>query len=378
VRYCVRCLQPDTRPQTKFSEEGVCPACIYFETEQGLNFDRRAEDLFAVCEKFARKNRNGFDCLLGVSGGKDSTRQALFLREKLELNPLLVCLSYPPQQITNRGAANLSNLVSLGFTVELRAPAPETWRAMMASGFEVYTNWARTTELALFSSAPQAAIEHGIRLIFWGEHPGLQLGDMGTMGNSYWDANNLRSLNTLNNGDISWLEKRGFTDSQLISYRYPSQKIFEKYSLQIVALGVFWDNWNLVDNGAFSALEGLEIRSDVVKNTGDLLGVTSLDEDWVTLNQLIKYYKYGFGRVTDHVNEDIRRQRLTRQEGIEIVEIFDSSCSDQYIRDFCEYIDISVGEFWERVSKASNPDLFDIGYQRRPMPKFKVGIGTES
>jgi hypothetical protein len=209
--------------------------------------------------------------------------------------------------------------VSLGFTVELRAPAPETWRAMMRAGFEVYTNWARTTELALFSSAPQAAIEHGIRLVFWGEHPGLQLGDMGTMGNSYWDANNLRSLNTLNNGDISWLEKRGFTYSQLISYRYPSPKTFEEHALQIVYLGVFWDDWNLVNNGAFAALEGLETRSDVVRNTGDLYGVTSLDEDWVTLNQLIKYYKYGFGRVTDYVNEDIRRQRLTRQEGIKIV-----------------------------------------------------------
>jgi N-acetyl sugar amidotransferase len=370
-------LQPDTRPQTKFSEEGVCPACTYFEIEQGLDFDKRSEDLLSVCEEFAKENTNGFDCLLGVSGGKDSTRQALFLREKLGLNPLLVCLSYPPRQVTNRGAANLSNLVSLGFTVELRAPAPETWRAMMRAGFEVYTNWARTTELALFSSAPQAAVEHGIQLIFWGEHPGLQLGDLGTMGNSYWDANNLRSLNTLNNGDIAWLEKRGFTDSQLISYRYPSPGVFEEYSLQIVYLGVFWDDWNLVNNGAYAALEGLEIRSDVVGNTGDLYGVTSLDEDWVTLNQLIKYYKYGFGRVTDYVNEDIRRQRLTRQEGIEIVKSLDDSCSDKYIQEFCDYINISLDEFWNRVAKAANPDLFSTGSKRRPMPKFKVGIGTE-
>jgi hypothetical protein len=197
------------------------------------------------------------------------------------------------------------------------------------------------------------------------------------MGNSYWDANNLRSLNTLNNGDIAWLEKRGFTDSQLISYRYPSPGVFEEYSLQIVYLGVFWDDWNLVNNGAYAALEGLEIRSDVVGNTGDLYGVTSLDEDWVTLNQLIKYYKYGFGRVTDYVNEDIRRQRLTRQEGIEIVKSLDDSCSDKYIQEFCDYINISLDEFWNRVAKAANPDLFSTGSKRRPMPKFKVGIGTE-
>ena len=56
-----------------------------------------------------------FDCIIGVSGGKDSTRQALFIREKLKMRPLLVCCTYPPEQLTDLGAKNLSNLIKLGF-----------------------------------------------------------------------------------------------------------------------------------------------------------------------------------------------------------------------------------------------------------------------
>ena len=69
----------------------------------------------------------------------------------------------------------------------------------------------------------------------------------------------------------------------------------------------------------YNSLHGLKIRTDTVENTGDLMA-SALDEDWVTLNQQIKYYKYGFGRVTDYVNDFIRTGEMTREEGISIVE----------------------------------------------------------
>ena len=97
--------------------------------------------------------------------------------------------------------------------------------------------------------------------------------------------------------------------------------------IQIIYLGWFWQDWSLINNGAFSASYGLELREDSFKNTGDLWGCTALDEDWVILNQMIKYYKYGFGRVSDHVNEAVRRGSMSREEGIKLIEKFDGSCS---------------------------------------------------
>jgi hypothetical protein len=115
-----------------------------------------------------------------------------------------------------------------------------------------------------------------------------------------------------------------------------------------------------------------------VENTGDLRGVTSLDEDWVTLNQMIKYYKFGFGRVTDYVNEEIRLGNLTRDEGIRLVERYDHSCSAEYIRDFSDYIGISVEQFWTQVRAAVNPRLFVIGPDGAISRRFRVGYGLGS
>jgi hypothetical protein len=156
---------------------------------------------------------------------------------------------------------------------------------------------------------------------------------------------------------------------------HPLERDFVDNAIQIIYLGVFWNNWSLRDNALHSMLEGLEVRKDDVSKTGDLHGFTSLDEDWVTVNQMIKYYKYGFGRVTEYVNEDIRRNRISRLEGVDIVAKWDGSCSDTYISDFCEYLEITPEDFWQQVHFFTNTKLFELPSQGRPTPKFRVGMG---
>jgi len=138
-------------------------------------------------------------------------------------------------------------------------------------------------------------------------------------------------------------------------------------------LGWFLGDWSLVKNASYSCLNGLAIREDTVENTGDLYGVTSLDEDWVTLNQMIKYYKYGFGRVTDYVNEGIRNGDITRENAIKLVDKYDDRCSNKYIESFCEYIDITVEQFWKKVIENVNLDLFTVSSDGKIKKKFQVG-----
>jgi hypothetical protein len=92
---------------------------------------------------------------------------------------------------------------------------------------------------------------------------------------------------------------------------------------------------------------------------------------------MIKYYKFGFGRVTDYVNEEIRLGNLSRAQGIALVERYDDSCSPGYIRDFAEYIGISVDDFWVKVRAAVNPQLFDLDASGRISRKFRVGYGID-
>lgn len=375
MKYCKRCLQPDTRPNAVFTEAGICPACSYFQELQYVDWQERYEILQDVLQQYPRRPGQHFDCIIGVSGGKDSMRQALWVRDKLRLRPLLACLTYPPEQVTQRGVDNISNLINLGFDVVISAPAPQTWRRLMRESFLRFTNWARSTELALFSSVPQLAIRYKIPLILWGENPGLQLGDMKTLGRTGYDGNNLRFMNTLSGGGMDWMLDAGIEPKDLLPYRYPDPDAFEAAGLQILYLGWFLGDWSLVNNAAYSCSNGLHIREDTVDKTGDLHGVTALDEDWVTLNQMIKYFKFGFGRATDYVNEEIRLGRMSREEGISIVKRFDGCCSDDYIASFCEYIDISVPAFWGKVHASVNRDLFDVGTDGTIRPRFRVGVG---
>ncbi|MFJ9450920.1 N-acetyl sugar amidotransferase [Herbaspirillum sp. NPDC101397] len=375
MKYCTNCLQPDTRPNTKFTAEGLCPACDYFGRLQHVDWQERYDILQDLLTAFPRKQGQHFDCIIGVSGGKDSTRQALWVRDKLGLRPLLACLSYPPEQVTQRGVDNISNLIELGFDVVLSAPAPGTWKNLMRASFDRFTNWAKSTELALFSSVPQLAIRYGISLILWGENPGLQLGDLKTLGRTGYDGNNLRYMNTLSGAASDWMLEAGVQRQDLIAYQYPSPEQFDAHGLQIVYLGWFLGDWSLANNGMYSVASGLQLREDSVANTGDLLGITSLDEDWVTLNQMIKYYKFGFGRVTDYANEEIRLGRMTRNRGIDLVEKYDDACSDEYIDSFCAYIGISKARFREQVDSAINRDLFTIDAAGAVRRKYKVGVG---
>ena len=375
MKYCKNCLQPDTRPNTKFTPEGVCPACNYFQELSTVDWQERYEILEELLENFPRNPKQKFDCIIGVSGGKDSTRQALWVRDKLGLKPLLACLTYPPEQVTERGVNNISNLIEQGFDVVMAAPAPDTWKRLMRESFLKFTNWARSTEMALFSSVPQLAIRYEIPLILWGENPGLQLGDLKTLGRTGYDGNNLRYMNTLSGGALDWMREADIDHRNLLAYKYPAPEEFDKHGLQIIYLGWFLGDWSLLKNGMYSAVSGLEIREDTVENTGDLYGLTSLDEDWVTLNQMIKYYKFGFGRVTDYVNEAIRHGQMTRDRGIELVSNYDDACSDEYIASFCEYIDISVDQFWTQVHQSVNRQLFDVDDNGRIFRKFQVGVG---
>lgn len=375
MKYCTNCIQPDTRPNTKFLRNGLCPACNYFLKLKDVDWQERFEMLQKIVKKNKVTNKSSFDCIIGVSGGKDSTRQALFIRDKLKLNPLLVSLGYPPEQITNRGANNVSNLIELGFDVVLSNPAPVRWKQLARESFLRFTNYAVSMELALFSAVPQIAIRYGINLIMWGENPGLQLGDLATLGKHGYDGNNLRNMNTLKGGVPNWMLELGYSRNQLNSYFYPDTESFTSNDIQIIYLGWFLGDWSLTNNGMYSISDGLQIREDHVSNTGDLRGLTALDEDWVTLNQMIKYYKFGFGRVTDYCNEEIRLGNMTRDEGIELADKYDDSCGDEYIENFCEYIDIPLKQFWRKVHSSVNTELFKIQKNGSIEKKFKVGQG---
>ena len=132
----------------------------------------------------------------------------------------------------------------------------------------------------------------------------------------------------------------------------------------------------MINNAKISSTYGLKIRKDTQKILR-FVWCNALDDDWVSLNQMIKYLKFGFGRASDYLNYEIRAGRIKRDDAIKIVKKYDGKCSKKYIKSFCNYISISEKDFWKQIDKFVNKKLFYKSNKGEYLPKFKVGENIE-
>ncbi len=54
MRYCAKCVMPDTRPGSIFDEAGVCQACLNYDKRQTVDWEKRFEELKALCKRYKR------------------------------------------------------------------------------------------------------------------------------------------------------------------------------------------------------------------------------------------------------------------------------------------------------------------------------------
>jgi N-acetyl sugar amidotransferase len=376
VKYCKVCVQPDTRPGIVFNDEGVCAACYYrFEEFPKIDWDERQRQLREIADWARKSTRGGFDCVVGVSGGKDSHVQALYVKEQLGLNALLV--NCAPDGITEVGRHNLENLVQHGFDMISIRTNPKVMRALTRRAFFEYGNPVKPSEYPLYAVSYQTALKFGIPLIVQGESIAITLG-VREYFDPDGDALSIRQHNTLAGVNASDWVQEGIGLKDLLFYQWPDEDELQE-KVRAIHLNYYVKEWSWNGNIEFAVARGLRGRVDDPNLTGRLNPYTSVDADMQIVNQMLKYYKFGFGFVTDEVCYDIREERLSREEAIKLVEQYDGKCDERYIREFCEYIDISVAEYWQVVEKFVNKKLF----RKDPVtgewkPLFRVGYGLDA
>ena len=372
-------MSTDLRPNGEI-KNNLCLPCYYII--HTLSSPNRIK-LLELKEKYrvsriGQVNKGAYDCIVGVSGGKDSTRQAQWVRDRLGLRPLLVCVAYPPKQMTKIGAKNLSNIIEMGFDLMTVTPSPKSSARLSLESFKQFGNVSKSTEMALFSTVPRIAIDLGVNTIFWGENTATQVGDKAVEGDDEFDANNLRKMNTLS-GDESWISNSLDLKYKKDHYIYPDEILFKKKKINIFFLGPAWDDWSFKNNAAYAALHGLTLRPKEESYTGDVTNASMLDEEFTNINMMLKYYKFGFGRASDHANEAIRLGKMSREEGVKLVEKYDGVCDDEIIQSYCRYVGITLKEFWKITHSYVNYNIFELKEgSNRPIPKFKVGIDYEN
>ena len=371
MKYCKKCLQTDTRPGIIFDEEGVCMACRNHEERDNVDWLKRWGEIDEIAQ-WAKDQNAPYDCAIGVSGGKDSTFQALYCRDKLKMNCLLV--SCEPDGMSEVGKHNMENLIQHGFDIIKLRPNPKVERYLSRKSFFKYGNFVKPLEYPLYASTFRVALEKGIPLVVQGENDADIFGvDKLPAGP---DAMNWANVDTVQGGNPAVFVDDVVSEKDLNFYQFPSVDQMRMSGMQAIFLAHYAKEWSHFGNTEFAIEHGLKGRPDHdPAATGKFNRYSSLDADLKVVNQMLKYYKFGFGACSDEVNYAIREGRMTRDQGIVLLEKYDGKCSDEYIHKFCEYLDIGVAEFWDKFNEIVNKELFfpldDGGYT----PSFRVGIG---
>jgi len=359
MKYCTKCVQPDTRPGISFNEEGVCAACTYQEeVEKKIDWQKREKELKDIAEWAKKTTKSNYDCAIGVSGGKDSTFQALYARDVLGLRVLLV--NSEPEGITDIGRHNIENLINLGFdTIKVR-PNPLVMKKLVKRDFYKYLNPVKITEYSLWSSTYIISQSMSVPLIIQGENPGLTLGAKNTGVGTDGNALNANKLDTLSSGWKEYLEIPGITERDMFLFYYDREKM-EK-TTKGVWLQYYVKEWSPSHNVKFSMGHGLRIKPKELDghDIGTYLKYSQLDSELVQVNQMLKFIKFGFGQCTDHACYDIRAGKINRAEGIALVREYDGGCAERYIKMFCDYIGITVQEFW-KVADSFRGKMWEKG-----------------
>lgn len=374
MRYCAKCVQPDTRPSLHFDASGVCAACRNAEETAKVDWAHRENQLHEIADWSKKNAHGGFDCIVGVSGGKDSHFQALYVKERLGLRALLVNLA--PDRITDVGRRNLENLVQQGFDMISFRANPKVWRKVTRRSFFEYGNPVKPSEYPLYAVSYQTALKFRIPLIVQGENPAMTLGVVGDLPADD-NALNVNQLRTLAGGNAAdWIQE-GVDIGDLLFYQFPDKNELAK-KVRAIFLSYYAREWSFTGNTQFAVSRGLQGRpGHDPALAGRLNPYCSIDSDMQIVNQMLKYYKFGFGFVTDEVCYDIREGRLSRQDGIKFVEKYDGKCDECYVREFCDYVDITAEEFWQVVDRFVNKELFLKDQATgRWVPRFKVGYGV--
>jgi len=350
LKICKECIQPDTRPGIFFDENGVCGACLWEKEKNEIDWNKRNQELELIV-KHAKSTKNStYDCAIGVSGGKDSTFQAITARDRCGLNCLLV--NNQPDNLTEIGKQNIENLKNLGFDVITIRPNTKVMKKLVKYDFLKNLNPVKATEFPLYSSTYIIADKFQIPLIIQGENPGLTLGTRLTGVGTDSNALKANELQTLSSGWEVYLQVEGIQKEDLYWLHY-DRKNLELNNTKAIWLNYFTPEWSQKGNAEFSKKLGLKWRDENFdpNSIGTYSPYFQLDTNLTQVNQFLKFIKFGFGQCMDHACYDIRDGHLSREEAIDLVFKYDGKCAPEYITELCQYIEISIDHFWEIVEK---------------------------
>lgn len=353
MNYCRICILPDTRPNLKIDAAGNCN-CPASAKARPVNWKQRKAAWRKLVQE-VRAKRAAYDCVIPVSGGKDSTWQVITAL-KWGLRPLAVTWKSPAR---NRlGEVNLQNLIRLGvdhvdFTINPKVEKRFTWKA-----FQRFGSAALPMHMALHAIPLRVAVNYRIPMILWGENSAYEYGGdedknlKGTQLTPEW----FRRYGVTHGTRAEDWAGADLTLEELTPYRFPSAGELQRHSVRAVFLGQFFP-WDPLKTFQVAKRHGF--LSAQKAKTGFYKFADVDDSFLITIHHWVKWYKFGFTRLWDNLSQEIRRGRMSRNHAIEIVKKQGEEFPHREIVEFCRFVGVTPRKFMQVVESFRNQKIWE-------------------
>ncbi|MDZ5471961.1 N-acetyl sugar amidotransferase [Bacillus sp. 31A1R] len=352
MKYCTKCVMPNTRPGIYFDEEGICQACRAEEQKGFTNWEERAMELKDLCEKYRNKGNN-YDCIIAVSGGKDSHFQVYIMKEVLGMNPLLVSVE-DNFTMTEAGKHNIRNISErFGCDIISLKPNIKLQKKLMRKTFEKYGKPTWYIDRLIYTYPLHMSLKFNIPLVVYGENISYEYG--GTQRVETYSAKD-----QLSNGvaaDIDWDEllDEDINIKDLSLCFAPS--VEDLSSIEPIYISYFY-RWNSYNNYLFAKKNGFKDLEHEWKREHHVENFDQVDSYAYLVHPWMKYPKFGHASATDYSSKFIRYGLISREQGIELVKKHDDKLDSKAVEDFCNFTGYSIQEFYSIVDRFYNDDLF--------------------
>jgi len=348
-RYCRRCLYSSlSATPMQFDETGLCMGCVTSDAKLSLSkedYQTRKVQLLNIVNE--GRGKADYDCIVSVSGGKDSYYQTHYVIHELGLKPLLV--TYNGNNYSDVGWKNLMRMREV-FDCDhvIISPSINTLKKLNKIAFIVMGDMNWHAHVGIFTTAPRVAVQQKIPLIFWGEHGYADL--CGQFGMQDFPEMNYRERTEHAGRGFDWPFFVGIDEikeEDLNPWKYPADNELLEVGLRQIYLGHFIP-WESNDHLQLVVERyGFEVSTEPFERTYRVgSNLDDIHENGV--HDYLKYIKFGYGRCTDHASKDIRAGKLNRDCGIDLVKSMDHVKPKDLLR-WLDYVDMCECEF-DRIS----------------------------
>ena len=362
LQYCTRCCVPETQEGVEFDELGICTACQSSEEKMHISWEQREKQLRKIFDEARAKSGANYDCILPISGGKDSFYQAHVLTKVYGLKPLAV--TYSHNWFSETGFYNLQRCLQVFDLDHLQfTPARGLVNRIAKKSLGAIGDSCWHCHSGVGAFPLQVATRFKIPLLVWGESIAENDGrasyckPVHKFDRDYFTKVSARLTSQEMVGD-------GLTSKDLHPFELPSYDEIDNTGVWGIHLGdyLFWDE---------------ERQTEWIKDVygwketemeGAYKGYKSAECIMAGMHDFTCYLKRGFGRSTWQAAVDVRNGLLTREEGFELIKKHDQErpeALDYYLK----ITGLSETEFYEVMKEKKLDRLKDIELPIHPKEK---------